>query len=125
MYNLNEKKQMDLKEYLPDEIKKHVTENDLWLILGGRVCDVSNFKDHPGGPDILKSVGGTDCTDEFLQVSHSRTANKMVENYVIGKIQGGKVSKLFEESENQSGVNSFLIFFISILIVIGYYYINY
>merc|ERR1712072_981072 len=100
--DLKKQNKIQFKEYSLDEVEKHDKEGDLWLILGGRVCDISNFKDHPGGPDILENVGGTDCTDEFLQVSHSRTANKLVENYVIGKIRGGKMSKLFEESENQT-----------------------
>ena len=35
-----------------EEIADHNTANDLWLLIGNKVYDVSNFK-HPGGKEIL------------------------------------------------------------------------
>lgn len=37
--------------YSPDEISKHSSADDLWIIIDGAVYDVSKFiNEHPGGP---------------------------------------------------------------------------
>lgn len=37
-----------------EEVKKHNTDNDLWIVLNNDVLDVTNFiKWHPGGKKIL------------------------------------------------------------------------
>ena len=35
-----------------EEFMQHDKKGDLWLLIHGKVYDVSNFK-HPGGTDIL------------------------------------------------------------------------
>lgn len=42
------------------EAKKHTTDKDCWLIIHGKVYDVTPFlEDHPGGFDIILSASGT------------------------------------------------------------------
>lgn len=42
-----------------EECKKHVHETDCWLIIHGKVYDITKFVDeHPGGFDILLSSTG-------------------------------------------------------------------
>ena len=38
------------KEYTMEEVRKHKTDNDCWIVWNGGVYDVTNFlPDHPGG----------------------------------------------------------------------------
>ena len=40
-----------------EEIFEHVTKKSLWLLIAGKVYDVTNFK-HPGGQQLLISNAG-------------------------------------------------------------------
>lgn len=43
-----------LPAYSSIEVAKHATREDAWLIIGGKVLDISSWlDDHPGGDDIL------------------------------------------------------------------------
>ena len=49
--------------YTRQEVSLHDKDNDCWIIVGGRVYDVTLWMDsHPGGPAILKHYGGEDAT---------------------------------------------------------------
>merc|ERR1719150_3224707 len=74
----------NLKEYTMEEVEKHNKEGDLWMVMEGRVCDVSKFDEHPGGPDVLEGVAGQDATQEFIQIAHSNTAMLQAADFVIG-----------------------------------------
>ena len=54
------------KVFSPEEVAKHNTRDDCWLIIEGRVYDVSQYvPDHVGGDAILKNAGA-DSTTGFL-----------------------------------------------------------
>ncbi|KAK9160019.1 hypothetical protein Syun_006360 [Stephania yunnanensis] len=63
------------------EVSLHNTAKDCWLIIGGKVYDVTKFlEDHPGGDE------GKDATDDFEDVGHSTSARAMMDEYYIGDI---------------------------------------
>ena len=50
---------MATKTYTLGECQKHTSEKDCWLIIHGKVYDVTDFLDeHPGGFDIVVSNSG-------------------------------------------------------------------
>jgi L-lactate dehydrogenase (cytochrome) len=50
-----------------DEVAKHNTPDDLWVIVGDEVFDLTNFApQHPGGANLVLKYGGRDATEEFL-----------------------------------------------------------
>ena len=49
----------DKKTFSLEECKKHTREDDCWLVVNGKVHDVTKFLDeHPGGFDIIVSNTG-------------------------------------------------------------------
>ncbi|XP_068664709.1 cytochrome B5-like [Aristolochia californica] len=92
----------ELKTFSASEVSLHTSKNDCWLIIGGKVYDVTNFlEDHPGGDDVLVEASGKgDATEAFEEVGHSSTAISMMTSYLIGIVDGsssGKVAKAEEE----------------------------
>ncbi|XP_010912953.1 cytochrome b5 [Elaeis guineensis] len=77
----------DAKVYTLKEVSQHNTNKDCWLVIGGKVYDVTKFlEDHPGGDEVLLSSTGKDATDDFEDVGHSTTARAMMDEYCVGKI---------------------------------------
>lgn len=60
---------MGLQEYSLEEVKLHNTKDDLWIIVEGKVYDLSKWKHkHPGGAAILLDFAGTDATGTYSSV---------------------------------------------------------
>ncbi len=50
-----------------EEISKHNTEKDCWIVVNGKAYDVTDFlDDHPGGPAVVLEAAGMDSTTPFL-----------------------------------------------------------
>ncbi|CAA2965861.1 cytochrome b5 [Olea europaea subsp. europaea] len=75
------------KVYAYDEVSKHRAIKDCWLVIDGKVYDVSPFMDdHPGGDEVLLSSSGKDATADFEDIGHSDSAKEMMDKYLIGTI---------------------------------------
>ncbi|XVE64464.1 hypothetical protein DITRI_Ditri07aG0102700 [Diplodiscus trichospermus] len=82
----------DSKVHTFEEVAKHNKTEDCWLIISGKVYDVSPFmEDHPGGDEVLLSATGKDATNDFEDVGHSDIAREMMEKYYIGEIDSKNV----------------------------------
>ena len=65
------------KEYRLEEINKHTAEDDCWVIIHGKVYDVTDFLDsHPGGPEYLTDFSGSKSVCQQLLVTsfHKRSS---------------------------------------------------
>ncbi|KAK4339434.1 hypothetical protein RND71_040896 [Anisodus tanguticus] len=70
-----------------NEVSEHNKKDDCWLVISGKVYDVTSFlDDHPGGDDVLLTATGKDATDDFEDVGHSDDAREMMKKYYIGEI---------------------------------------
>ncbi|KAF6145640.1 hypothetical protein GIB67_018746 [Kingdonia uniflora] len=74
------------------EVSEHSSPKDCWLIIGGKVYDVTKFlEDHPGGDEVLLSATGKDATDDFEDVGHSSSARAMMDEYYVGEIDSSTI----------------------------------
>lgn len=57
-------------EYSWEDVAKHTSRQDGWLVIDGNVYDVTNWaKKHPGGSRILFHYAGQDATVSTVNVS--------------------------------------------------------
>merc|ERR550514_1737060 len=78
-----------------EEVAKHVTNTDCWVILHGRVLNVTNFlKEHPGGELAIMTFAGKDATEEFDMIHPPDVVSKYAPNAIIGVLgDGGSETK--------------------------------
>lgn len=115
------------KVFTLEEVAKHKTEKDLWLIIDGKVYDVTAFVDeHPGGVNTLTDNAGTDGSGEFDAVGHSAAAKDMLKKYLIGELsEEDKAKAPAKRSSHAAGTqsNNSAIAFVIVLMAIVLYLI--
>ncbi|GEQ68550.1 hypothetical protein JCM33374_g2218 [Metschnikowia sp. JCM 33374] len=84
----------ELKTYTFDEVKKHNTADDLWIVYNGQVYDVGNYLDeHPGGEEVIVDCAGEDATEAFDDIGHSDDAHDILKGLLIGKLEGAVIKE--------------------------------
>mmetsp|Transcript_62095 Transcript_62095/g.73553 ORF Transcript_62095/g.73553 Transcript_62095/m.73553 type:complete len:133 (-) Transcript_62095:290-688(-) len=123
----------ELKEYSLEEIKKHSSESDCWLIIGNtmnggpKVYDVTKYlDDHPGGSEVLLDVGGENADELFEDIGHSKDAREELANLLVGKIDAEGLQKLSESAmkiadKSDGGMNMMIILVILVAVAVGYW----
>ncbi|CAK9163451.1 unnamed protein product [Ilex paraguariensis] len=83
----------DGKVFTLAEVSDHTTSNDCWIVISGKVYDVTKFlEDHPGGDEVLLTATGKDATDDFEDVGHSTSARAMLDEFYVGDFDTSTVS---------------------------------
>ena len=74
------------------EVAKHNSYDDCWIIIKGKVYDVTPFvRSHPGGPLIYSNAGG-DNTAQFRSY-HPLYVDKLLGKYFIGDVDIASVAE--------------------------------
>ena len=69
------------------DVATHSGPADAWMIIGGKVIDVSKYlEDHPGGEEVLLDRVGQDATEDFEDVGHSQDARKQLATFEVGEL---------------------------------------
>ncbi|GFP96111.1 cytochrome b5 [Phtheirospermum japonicum] len=111
------------KVFTLSEVSEHNTSKDCWLVISGKVYDVTKFlEDHPGGDEVLVSSTGKDATDDFEDVGHSASAKAMMEEFYVGDINTSTIPTQTtytppkQPHYNQDKTSEFIIKFLQFLV---------
>jgi hypothetical protein len=87
-----------------EEVKKHNKENDCWLIIDGKVYNVTSFlDDHPGGKNVLLGYGGKDCSQIFHTLHKSNILEKYGKELLVGNLGSDKKEVVVKSKEETFG----------------------
>jgi hypothetical protein len=81
----------DLRVIPKEEVAKHNTIADFWLVLHGIVYDVpaEEIKNHPGGEEVITVyAGGKDGGEDFMYADHEKGTLTDMEKYRVGVLEG-------------------------------------
>ena len=75
-------------QYTLAEVAKHATEANCWSVIGGSVYDLTSWiSRHPGGPQAIIGLCGTDGTDAYSnQHGGQRRPQAMLDLLKIGSL---------------------------------------
>ncbi|KAJ7351734.1 hypothetical protein OS493_035799 [Desmophyllum pertusum] len=73
--------------YSLDEVKKHNSEGDYWVVINDEVYDLSRWAPHhPGGELPIRYMAGHDCTDVFKAFHLNWVSEKKLPAFKIGEV---------------------------------------
>merc|ERR1719353_2735836 len=73
-----------------EEVAKHTTKTDCWVVVSGKVLDVTSFlSEHPGGELAILTFAGKDATEEFNMIHPPDVVGKYAPDAIIGEIGAG------------------------------------
>lgn len=82
-----------VQSYTQAEVAANNSAASCWLVVEGKVYDVTSYIGrHPGGDEILEGCGQPDATNLFETkggrgVPHSGSAEAQLESYLIGELE--------------------------------------
>ncbi|XP_056381909.1 cytochrome b5 [Hyla sarda] len=111
--------------YTLEDVRKRNSAKELWLVIHGRVYDITRFvEEHPGGEEVLFEQAGADATESFEDVGHSVDAREMLKQYYVGdlhpddcKSSSKKDVLITTSSDSSSSWSNWLIPAVAVLIL--------
>merc|ERR1719421_2477082 len=79
-----------MTQYELSDVAKHTTKEDCWVVLHGRVLNVTDFLgDHPGGELAILTFAGKDATPEFDMIHPPDVIEKYLDaSATVGVLAG-------------------------------------
>lgn len=97
----------DLKVFGFEDVAKHNQKDDCWLVISGKVYNVTRFlDDHPGGDEILLTATGKDATEDFEDVGHSDNARDMLKDFYVGDVDASTIPVNQKRTKSQPSMNA-------------------
>merc|ERR1712076_284787 len=87
-----------------EEVAKHTSKTDCWVVVAGQVLNVTKFLgEHPGGELAILTFAGKDATEEFNMIHPPDVIGKYAPDAVIGMLGGGGGDDEEEDDEEEEG----------------------
>ena len=95
------------------EIAKHNNSSDCWMLISGKVYNITSFfGSHPGGNGTMSATCGKDATDAYLTKDpyatttnggrpHSSNAVSMLASYYLGNLNQTVSAQQANQTNNQ------------------------
>jgi acyl-CoA oxidase len=81
---------MAQKGYTLEEVSRHNNESECWIIINGKVLDVTKFLPaHPGGAAAILRYAGKDGSEDFNMLHAPDVIQKHAPDAVIGVLKAG------------------------------------
>ncbi|KIJ69843.1 hypothetical protein HYDPIDRAFT_104471 [Hydnomerulius pinastri MD-312] len=85
------------------DLQANNSKDSLYVLLHGKVYDVTKFIDeHPGGDEVILAEGGKDATEAFEDVGHSDEARELLPAMLIGEFEKDGALKLKSTTTSSS-----------------------
>ncbi|KAG0281556.1 hypothetical protein BGZ95_002364 [Linnemannia exigua] len=85
---------MSAKTFTTADLAAHCSRTSLYLAVGGKVYDCTDFIDeHPGGEEVLIDEAGKDATESFEDVGHSDEAREIMYKMYVGEYEADASAK--------------------------------
>ncbi|KAL9555435.1 hypothetical protein MBANPS3_002345 [Mucor bainieri] len=107
-----------MSKFTIEEVAKHRVDTDCWIVIHGKVYDVTDFlQEHPGGKKVLLKVAGTDASKQFDAYHNASVLQNIAAKYEIGQMsdssdseqEGITTTEELDEQEKPSSENNPLI----------------
>merc|ERR1711972_553747 len=73
--------------YTLEEVAKHTSKSDCWVVVNGEVLDVTKFlSEHPGGELAILTFAGKDASEEFNMIHPPDVIPKYAPDAIIGVV---------------------------------------
>eukprot|EP01080_Neovahlkampfia_damariscottae_P010159 gene10159-2579_t len=97
-----------MKQFSVEEVSKHTSENDCWVIVNGKVLNVTKFLDeHPGGKDSIMMFAGKDASEEFNMIHAEGTIEKTAPFTIIGTVGASSTVEKKQEEKQEKKIETF------------------
>merc|ERR1719230_1623559 len=86
-----------------DEVAKHTTKGDCWVVVADQVLNVTNFlSQHPGGELAILTFAGKDATEEFNMIHPPDVIGKYAPDAIIGMLGAGGGDEDDDDDDDES-----------------------
>lgn len=89
------------------ELDKHATPDDLWILVNGKVYDLTAFApEHPGGPDALYACAGKDGTKTYNAFHSANLIEKTLsDSQKLGEFDESTITDTWLEAQKETTIN--------------------
>ena len=120
------KKSGKVPELTYEEVAKHNTPEDCWVVIHGKVYDPKAFlNEHPGGPTVITNRAGKEASKAFDEVGHTELATKQMKDMLVGTIKAGSIPIEGEDEGANDKLNfkQILLLVLGLIIGVGLFYV--